>query len=59
MKITDIHIYRLNAPPREQKTKPRRPPWRADAEVANPGSRYPKVKRSRSRWLPTWDGAWV
>ena len=34
MKIADVRIYRLNAPPREQKTKPRRPPWRADAEVA-------------------------
>jgi L-rhamnonate dehydratase len=59
MKITEIRINRLNAPRRELKTKPRRPPWAADAEVANPMSRYPKVKRHRSLWLPKWGGAWV
>ena len=59
MKITEIRINRLNTPRRELKTQPRRQPWAADAEVANPMSRYPKVKRHRSLWLPKWGGAWV
>ena len=58
MKITDISVMRLNAPRRELKTKPRRQPWAVDAEVANPMSRYPKVKRHRSLWQPKWGGAW-
>ena len=59
MNITDIRILQLNAPQRELKTQPRRQPWAADAEVANPMSRYPKVKRHRNLWLPRWGGAWV
>ena len=59
MKITGISIMQLNMPPREAKTLPRRPSWGQDAEVANPMSRYPKVKRHRSLWLPRWAGAWV
>jgi L-rhamnonate dehydratase len=59
VKITEIRINRLNAPHRELKTQPRRQPWAADAEVANPMSRYPKVKRHRNLWLPRWGGAWV
>lgn len=53
MKITDIRAVRLKlptaAPPKSQ---PRRPSWAQDAEVANPMSRFPKVKRHRSLWLP-------
>jgi len=30
-----------------------------DAEVANPMSRFPEVKRHRSLWLPRWEGVWV
>jgi L-rhamnonate dehydratase len=59
VKITEIRINRLNAPRRELKTEPRRQPWAADAEVANPMSRYPKVKRHRGLWLPRWGSAWV
>ncbi len=49
-------------------TPPRRPPWTADAEVAGPMSRYPRYKRLRAAWRPTWpsvgciveaaDGTW-
>lgn len=46
-------------PKREVTTEPRRPGWAAEAEVANPMSRYAKVKRHRRLWLPRWEGAWV
>ena len=59
MKIADISLVRLNVPPRKTKTPPRRPGWAVDAEVANPMSRYPAVKRHRSLWLPKWGEAWV
>jgi L-rhamnonate dehydratase len=49
-------------------TPARRPNWRADAEVANPMSRYPRFKRLLATWRPTWpsvgclvtteDGSW-
>lgn len=49
-------------------TAPRRPVWTADAEVANPMSHYPRFKRLRASWRPTWpsvaclvtatDGSW-
>ena len=58
-KITDICIMHLDAPPHESPTPPRRPSWGQNAEVANPMSRYPKVKRHRSLWRPRWEGAWV
>ena len=58
MNISDIRVMRLNAPRHEPKTLPRRPSWGETAEVANPMSRYPKVKRHRSMWLPKWEGAW-
>jgi L-rhamnonate dehydratase len=58
MKITDISAVRVVIPRREAKTSPRRSPWSAEAEVANPMSRYPEVKRHRSMWLPKWEGVW-
>jgi hypothetical protein len=58
VKITEIRAMRLNVPPRELKTQPRRDAWVVDAEVANPMSRYPKVKRNRALWLPKWEGVW-
>jgi L-rhamnonate dehydratase len=58
VKLTDVRLVRLNAPLRESKTPARRPSWSQDAEVANPMSRYPKVKRHRSLWLPKWGSAW-
>ncbi|MBN1877724.1 MAG: L-rhamnonate dehydratase [Anaerolineae bacterium] len=59
MKITGIAVVKVNLPSRESKTSPRRAGWAAEAEVANPMSRYPKVKRHRNLWLPHWEGAWV
>jgi L-rhamnonate dehydratase len=32
----------------------RRPAWTAEAEVAGPMSRYPRYKRLRATWRPTW-----
>ncbi|HZB94919.1 MAG TPA: hypothetical protein VE268_03065, partial [Herpetosiphonaceae bacterium] len=58
MKITDIRAMRLAAPPHESKTPPWRVSWADEAEVANPMSRYPKVKAHRSLWLPKWEGVW-
>lgn len=58
MKITEICAMRLTTPPHEFKTKPRRHSWAEDAEVANPMSRYPKVKRHRNLWTPKWENVW-
>jgi L-rhamnonate dehydratase len=70
VKIKSVHAFPIRSdlvggPP---KTKPRRPSWLADAEVAGPMSRYPRYKRLRSTWRPTWpsvgcvvtaeDGSW-
>ena len=58
MKITDIRAMRLTAPARQATTAPRRPSWAQMDEVANPMSRYPRVKPHRSLWLPSWEGVW-
>ena len=58
MKIAEIRAMRLTLPPRTTTTAPRRPSWAEDAEVANPMSRYPRVKRHRSLWLPPWESVW-
>jgi L-rhamnonate dehydratase len=58
MKNTEIRAMRLSVPPREAKTAPRRAGWAQDAEVANPMSRYPRVKRHRRLWQPRWEGVW-
>ena len=67
MNITRIEVVRLDpakvAPPPvsatgETATPPRRPGWVESAEVANPMSRYPKVKRHRNLWLPKWEQVW-
>lgn len=58
MKIQKIEVMRLNVPPQESRTQPRRPSWWEEAEVANPMSRYPKIKRHRDLWLPKWEGVW-
>ena len=58
MKIASISVVQVAMPRREPKTRARRPSWAEHAEVANPMSRYPRVKRHRSLWLPGWEGAW-
>ncbi len=51
--------YAVGHPQIESKTPPRRPGWAEEAEVANPMSRYPHVKRHRSMWLPKeWGAVW-
>jgi L-rhamnonate dehydratase len=50
--------YALGHPQGQAQSKPRRPSWSAEAEVANPMSRYPKFKRHRSQWLPQWGAVW-
>ena len=47
MKIADIRAVRIDWPEREAGTEQRRPSWTVTAEVANPMSRYPRVKRHR------------
>ena len=46
MKITNIRAVRLNRPARPPVPAGRRPSWWTTDEVANPMSRYPKVKRT-------------
>lgn len=60
MKITEIRAMRLTLPPQPAKTTtPRRDSWGTQAEVANPMSRFPKVKRHRSLWTPNgWEEVW-
>jgi L-rhamnonate dehydratase len=58
MKITRVEAVRLNLPPRQSTTAARRPGWAQEAEVANPMSRYAKVKRHRSLWLPQWEAVY-
>lgn len=64
MKIAAIRALRLTLPhplsrvPGPAPTPPRRDPWSVAAEVANPMSRYPRVKAHRSLWLPAWENVW-
>ena len=65
MKIAKIEAMRLVVPPEitrhfaeAARAKARRPGWAEKAEVANPMSRYPKVKRHRSLWTPHWEAVW-
>lgn len=58
MKITKIEVMRLDWPREAPKTPSRRDSWAKNAEVANPMSRYPHVKRHRSLWTPTWEEVW-
>jgi len=59
MKIQSIRVVRIDFPARVSKTPARRDPWSAHAEVANPMSRYPHVKRMRPLWQPKFEGAYV
>lgn len=52
MKIVDIQAMRMAMPREDSLGQPRRDSWHVTAEVANPMSRYPKVKAHRSLWLP-------
>jgi L-rhamnonate dehydratase len=58
VKIASVRALRLTLPERAATTPARREPWSVGAEVANPMSRYPKVKAHRSLWLPAWENVW-
>ncbi|MHB9034529.1 MAG: hypothetical protein ACYC6L_15965, partial [Anaerolineae bacterium] len=58
MKIKSIECLSLHQPP-HQHSGARRSAWVADAEVANPMSKFSDFKRYRSSWLPAWPGFWV
>src|SRR4051812_4972528 len=49
---------RLTVPPRDEHPSKRRASWWESAEVANPMSRYPHVKRLRAMWMPKWEQVW-
>jgi L-rhamnonate dehydratase len=57
MKITEIRAVRLEMP-RQAPAPGRRAGWPKDAEVANPMSRYPRYKRHRGSWTPSWGDVW-
>jgi L-rhamnonate dehydratase len=59
MKIKEIKVVKVNFPPRPPQPPGLRDSWGVHAEVANPMSRYPHVKRHRSMWMPPWEGAYV
>jgi L-rhamnonate dehydratase len=59
MKIKEIRVVKVNFNMKEQKNPGKRESWGVHAEVANPMSRYPHVKRHRSLWLPHWEGAYL
>jgi L-rhamnonate dehydratase len=59
MKIKEIRVVNVHFPHRQPTTPPRRASWGEQAEVANPMSRYPHVKRHRSLWMPQFDEAYV
>ena len=60
MKIKSIETVKVNLPPRQYSVDSRRVSWNTSAEVANPMSRYPHVKRHRSMWTNTgWGHVWV
>lgn len=59
MKIVDIRAVKVDLPKPIVTATPRRAAWSKEAEVANPMSRYPAVKRHRSLWLPkNWGEVW-
>jgi L-rhamnonate dehydratase len=59
VKIKELRVVHVNFPHLETKTPARQESWSQNAEVANPMSRYPHVKRHRSMWLPHFDSAYV
>ena len=60
MKIKSIEAVQVNLPQRTPSVRPRRESWNRSAEVANPMSGYPHVKRHRSQWTDTgWGRVWA
>ena len=58
MKITKIECVKLDLPDGLKSTSSTEKCWFNSDEVANPMSRFPKVKAHRKLWLPKWDSLW-
>lgn len=58
MKIVDIRAVRVSVPERTCTSRATALGWHHRSEVANPMSRFPRVKAHRSLWLPKWDETW-
>ena len=68
MKIKEIVAFPVAFPQPEPDPRARHPAWSETDEVANPMSRYPRYKRIRRLWTPSWpplacvvtaeDGTW-
>ena len=58
MKITKIECVKLDLPDGLKSTPSTEKCWFNSDEVANPMSRFPKVKAHRKLWLPKWDSLW-
>ncbi len=59
MKIKEIRAVHVDLPGQRPTSKPTRQGWAADAEVANPMSKFPAYKRHRSLWQAKWGAVWV
>jgi len=59
VRIAKVEVLRLERREHSPRSVARRRAWSADAEVANPMSRFPEYKRHRSLWQPRWPGVWV
>lgn len=58
MKIKEISVVQIDFPAVKEEARSGRRPWGETAEVANPVSRYPKLKPHRSLWRPKWEPSW-
>src|SRR5215213_4103629 len=54
MKIKEIRAFSMKPLRRPAPAGGGRPYWGTDTEVAGPMSRYPRFKRHRALWRPTW-----
>lgn len=58
MQIVDVAAVKVAFPDRPRTTQAITQGWQRTSEVANPMSRYPRVKAHRSLWLPRWEETW-
>ena len=58
MKIKNIECVNVNLPSEFKRTLSTQKCWFNKDEVANPMSRFRKVKAHRKLWLPKWDSVW-
>jgi L-rhamnonate dehydratase len=58
LNIAKVEVLKMTQPQKPLPDVGRRRCWVEDAEVANPMSGYPEVKRHRSLWVPKWPAVW-